>query len=99
MTVHGHFNVRLKALGLADLSSCGCCDDETWDHVLKDCPIYDDVRGSLVHAVGPVLLTDSRVMLQDPAKYEELRVFVGGVFICQCTLEGPLDMLQGFSLP
>ena len=53
LTGHGPFN-RLEAV--TDSASCGCGDVETWDHVLKDCPIYDDVRSILLLGVGTVLL-------------------------------------------
>jgi hypothetical protein len=41
LTGNGHFNRRLFSLRLSDTQSCMCREDENWEHLLRDCPLYD----------------------------------------------------------
>jgi hypothetical protein len=51
LTGHGRFNKRLFALGLSDTPSCACGEDEDWEHLLRDCPLYDQ-EGLLVKIIS-----------------------------------------------
>lgn len=52
MSGHGCFNSSLHRYNLCDTTRCGCgFPEETAEHVLRDCPIFDQERKDLILAV------------------------------------------------
>jgi hypothetical protein len=52
LTGHRHFNKRLFSLGLSDIPSCACGDDEDWEHPLRDCLLYYQERLLVVKSIS-----------------------------------------------
>jgi hypothetical protein len=76
LTAHGHFNKRLFSLGLSDTPSCACGEDEDWEHLFWDCPLYDHERLLLVKSISAYrLYTDLPSIIRDSVATESLRIF------------------------
>lgn len=78
LTGHGPFNAKLNQLGLVDDSTCLCGNDETSEHILRDCALYDNERIELIRKVGiSNLMTEvfyEKVMF-DHIMYESFKEF------------------------
>ena len=93
LTGHGHFNKRLFSFGFSDTPSCVCGEDEDWEHLLRDCPLYDQERLQLVRSITSLrLYTDLPSIIRDPVATESLRIFAARVFSIRLGSEGPLDV-------
>lgn len=50
LTGHGNFKDYLKRFGIIDENRCMCMEDETVDHIILACRIYDEERDTLIQA-------------------------------------------------
>ena len=93
ITGHGPFNERLQQLGLSETDSCACGETESWEHVMLDCPLYDEFRRELVRGVGGAgMIVDlAGLLAQGKERYERLVMFASRVFGLRNGLEGPVD--------
>jgi hypothetical protein len=79
------------SLGLSLTPSCG--EDEDWEHLLLDCPLYDQERLLLVQSISAYLLyTDLPSIIRDSVATESLSMFAARVFSIRLGSEGPLDV-------
>lgn len=83
LTGHGSMNAFLYDRGLGESASCACgATSEDWEHVLVECPLYEDVRklsewGVTVRADGSVNVDD---VLECKDRYERVCKFAACVF-------------------
>jgi hypothetical protein len=93
LTGHGHFNKQLFSLGLSETPSCVCGEEEDWEHLLRDCPLYDKERRDLVRSITSLkLYTDLPSIIRDPMAIESLGMFAARAFPIRLGSEGPLDV-------
>lgn len=78
LTGHGAFRSRLHAMALSDTSECHCgLADETRDHVLWKCPLYDEERSALLeqcerNVAGPIWHAD---LVNNSDAFQRLKEF------------------------
>lgn len=78
LTGHGIFNKRLADMRLREGHACDCgAVEEDRDHVLWECPLYDEIRGRMLDGisrseVGPVYHAD---LVRDEKNFRLLREF------------------------
>ncbi|KAH8322603.1 hypothetical protein KR074_010564 [Drosophila pseudoananassae] len=82
LTGHGSLNAWLHSRHLADSPECQCgSGDETWKHVLCECPLYDDLRDlgglGVIQAGGDF---DFSQVLSTSDRVDRLNVFARAVF-------------------
>ena len=62
--------------------ACACGEgNETWEHVLFRCSLYDGLPMQLTEKVGAVWLLDFKVLITTRESFCALRSFMEGVFI------------------
>lgn len=78
LTGHGCFRAKLHKFKLSDNPSCPCgAESETRDHVLWDCPLYDDERNVMLNSlnksrIGPTYHCD---LVADENNFKLFRTF------------------------
>lgn len=82
LTGHGSLNQFLCDRGLSASSLCSCGGTETWDHVLLECPLYEDFR--VLRDFGVVSRPDGTFeldkILRDETTYLAVNSFAVEVF-------------------
>jgi hypothetical protein len=79
------FKKRLFSLGLSDTPNL--------EHLLRNCPLYDQERLLLVRSISSYrLYTDLPSNIRDSVAIKSLRIFAIRVFSIRLGSEGPLDV-------